>query len=160
MKEIVWDKRRVTDFIRTSPNRHEFVRVKEPRGWKAVLKKHFKTRLYGFCFRNSLFASLHSNDSLYYCEGFVIAESGYPIPHAWLAPAGNLPTTFKWCYDLTWPWTYKGDLMENDYYIGIQLRATKVFEFIEYLRHSGIEEPTYSVFKYLDHWIAFNREMH
>ena len=158
MKEIVWDRYLVGEHV----HKHGkvFVRMKEPRGWKATIRKKFKT-VAGKCFRNSLYAALNSNGSLWYCEGFArVRENRGWYAHAWNSPTHLEVDKGLWAVDLTWPFHSKYAIGENVEYAGVAFDADHVLDFIHYLEYRGVDQPTLSIFKYIDYYKEFISGMH
>lgn len=179
MATMRWDDKAVIDYLRRSPLTKEFVRVKEPRGIKAFLRKHFNGTLYRQCFRNSMVAACGSPDKLLYCEGYAGNNRGGWYAHAWVAPfrckvpdvelGGKINNVVVhldlepdqcWCMDFTWPWRHKGKIVEAGY-VGICIYAPIARDFMRYMQYMGlVENPSFSILKNLEHFKQFLTGMH
>lgn len=152
VRPVDWDWDAVADFVMAHGT--SFARIKTPRGWPAMLRRHHGTLL-GKCWRNSQVASFYSNNSMYYCEGFARAPDGYWQPHAWCAYKENNDAVPMWAVDLTWQWTYKGRKQDKIEYSGVAFEPLFVHEFQSYLQHNFgcAKASVFSNFEHLPHFI-------
>ncbi len=148
MQKIVWHNK--VEKILKNKGR-DFARIKTPRGWRSLTKKHLlpegRNRIEGSCFHISIKLAIAFPEDYWYCEG--LAQG---MPHAWVALKEF--NDADWCLDLTWPfYTLREGYREHDYfhYKGVRFDISDVKSFmLNRLNKFGEGSTSLSMLKYPD----------